>query len=195
MDFGRTIRERGLPFAMLMAFFGGLLVSLTPCVYPMIPITLSIIGAGMKTAPRPRFYIVHTYVCGLSLTYALLATKAGAHFADSSGGLVPGGNVIFALLALSMFDLFMLQVPDAVRQRFAGFRSGGMAGVFVTGMVSGLMASPCVAAPLAGILAFIASTGSALFGFMLLLAFAWGMGLLLIFLHSAWSARLSLGNG
>ena len=188
MDFGRTIRERGLPFAMLMAFFGGLLVSLTPCVYPMIPITLSIIGSRDENRTIGRGFILSIlYVAGLSLTYALLGL-AVASFGAHLRGFIQGAwfqgamAVIFALLALSMFDLFMLQVPDAVRQRFAGFRSGGMAGVFVTGMVSGLMASPCVAAPLAGILAFIASTGSALFGFMLLLAFAWGMGLLLIFL-------------
>lgn len=188
MDFGRTIRERGLAFAMLMAFFGGLLVSLTPCVYPMIPITLSIIGSRDENRTIGRGFLLSVlYVAGLSLTYALLGL-AVASFGAHLRGVIQGAwfqgamAVIFALLALSMFDLFMLQVPDAVRQRFAGFRSGGMAGVFVTGMVSGLMASPCVAAPLAGILAFIASTGNALFGFMLLLAFAWGMGLLLIFL-------------
>ncbi len=188
MDFGRTIRERGLAFAMLMAFFGGLLVSLTPCVYPMIPITLSIIGSRDENRTIGRGFLLSIlYVAGLSLTYALLGL-AVASFGAHLRGFIQGAwfqgamAVIFALLALSMFDIFMLQVPDAVRQRFAGFKSGGMAGVFVTGMVSGLMASPCVAAPLAGILAFIASTGSALFGFMLLLAFAWGMGLLLIFL-------------
>lgn len=188
VDFGRTIRERGLLFAMLMAFFGGLLVSLTPCVYPMIPITLSIIGSRDENRTVGRGFVLSVlYVGGLSLTYALLGL-AVASFGAHLRGFIQGAwfqgamAVIFALLALSMFDLFLLQVPDAVRQRVAGFRSGGMAGVFVTGMVSGLMASPCVAAPLAGILAFIASTGSALFGFMLLLAFAWGMGLLLIFL-------------
>ncbi|HOY69220.1 MAG TPA: protein-disulfide reductase DsbD [Candidatus Ozemobacteraceae bacterium] len=188
VDFARTIRERGLFAAMLLAFLGGLLVSLTPCVYPMIPITLSIIGSRDENRSLGRGFLLSIlYVAGLSLTYALLGL-AVASFGAHLRGFIQGAwfqgamAVIFALLALSMFDLFLLQVPDTVRQRFAGFRSGGMAGVFATGMVSGLMASPCVAAPLAGILAFIASTGSALFGFMLLLAFSWGMGVLLIVL-------------
>ncbi|HEY9072087.1 MAG TPA: protein-disulfide reductase DsbD [Candidatus Ozemobacteraceae bacterium] len=188
VDFARTIRERGLLAAMLLAFLGGLLVSLTPCVYPMVPITLSIIGSRDENRSFGRGFLLSLfYVAGLSLTYALLGL-AVASFGAHLRGFIQGAwfqgamAVIFALLALSMFDLFLLQVPDTVRQRFAGFKSVGMAGVFVTGMVSGLMASPCVAAPLAGILAFIASTGSALFGFMLLLAFSWGMGMLLIVL-------------
>lgn len=186
MDFGRTIRERGLLFAMLMAFFGGLLVSLTPCVYPMIPITLSIIGSRDENRTFGRGFVLSvSYVAGLSLTYALLGLAVasfGAHLRGFIQNVWFQGAMaaVFALLALSMFDVFMLQVPEAVRNRLAGFKSGGFAGVFLTGMVSGLMASPCVAAPLAGILAFIASTGSALFGFLLLLSFAWGMGLLLI---------------
>jgi len=188
VDFGRTIQERGLVSAMLLAFFGGLLVSLTPCVYPMIPITLSIIGSRDENRSLARgFALSVLYVAGLSLTYALLGL-AVASFGAHLRGVIQGPwfqgvmALIFAILALSMFDLFLLQVPDVLRQRLAGFRSGSTAGVFLTGMVSGLMASPCVAAPLAGILAFIAATGSALFGFMLLLAFAWGMGLILIFL-------------
>ncbi|HNW33953.1 MAG TPA: cytochrome c biogenesis protein CcdA, partial [Candidatus Ozemobacteraceae bacterium] len=188
VDFGRTIQERGLVSAMLLAFFGGLLVSLTPCVYPMIPITLSIIGSRDENRSLARgFALSVLYVAGLSLTYALLGL-AVASFGAHLRGVIQGPwfqgamALVFAILALSMFDLFLLQVPEMLRQRLAGFRSGGTAGVFLTGMVSGLMASPCVAAPLAGILAYIASTGSALLGFMLLLAFAWGMGLILILL-------------
>lgn len=188
VDFSQTIRERGLFVAMLLAFLGGLLVSLTPCVYPMIPITLSIIGSRDENRTLGRgFALSVLYVAGLSFTYALLGLAVasfGAHLRGFIQGVWFQGAmaVVFALLALSMFDIFMIQVPEIVRNRVAGFKSGGFAGVFLTGMVSGLMASPCVAAPLAGILAFIASTGSALFGFMLLLSFAWGMGMLLIFL-------------
>lgn len=94
------------------------------------------------------------------------------------------------LLALSMFDLFLLQIPDSLRQRFAGVKKGGFGSIFLLGMVSGLMASPCIAAPLAGILAFIAASGSLLLGFTMLFSFAWGMGLILVFI-GAFSGSLN----
>ncbi|MBP7635907.1 hypothetical protein KBA41_17215, partial [Candidatus Ozemobacteraceae bacterium] len=90
MDFGLTIRERGLPFAMLMAFFGGLLVSLTPCVYPMIPITLSIIGSRDENRTIGRGFLLSVfYVAGLSLTYALLGL-AVASFGAHLRGFIQG---------------------------------------------------------------------------------------------------------
>lgn len=195
-DFGRTMRERGLAWALLVAFLGGFLVSLTPCVYPMIPITLSIIGGRQENTSFGRgLGLSLTYVSGLSLTYALLGLVV-ALFGAQVRGLLQGPTfqlgmaAIFVLLALSMFDLFLLQVPDALRQRFVGVRSTGPGGIFLLGMVSGLMASPCVAAPLAGILAFIAASGSLLLGFTMLLAFAWGMGLILV-LIGAFSGSLN----
>ncbi|NLI74833.1 MAG: protein-disulfide reductase DsbD [Candidatus Riflebacteria bacterium] len=195
-DFGRTLRERGLAWALLVAFLGGFLVSLTPCVYPMIPITLSIIGGRQENTSFGRgLGLSVTYVAGLSLTYALLGLIV-AVFGAQVRGLLQGPTfqlgmaVIFVLLALSMFDLFLLQVPDTLRQRFVGVRSTGPGGIFLLGMVSGLMASPCVAAPLAGILAFIAASGSLLLGFTMLLAFAWGMGLILV-LIGAFSGSLN----
>ncbi len=185
-DFGRTLREQGLLWALLVAFVGGFLVSLTPCVYPMIPITLSIIGGRQENTSFGRgLSLSVTYVAGLSLTYALLGLIV-ALFGAQVRGILQGATfqlvmaAIFVVLALSMFDLFMLQVPDTLRQKVAGLKHTGWGGVFVLGMVSGLMASPCVAAPLAGILAFIAASGSVMLGFTMLLAFAWGMGLILV---------------
>ncbi len=185
-DFARVLREQGILWAMALAFLGGLLVSLTPCVYPMIPITLSIIGGRSENTGFGRGLLLSvTYVAGLSLTYALLGLLV-AGFGAHIRGIIQGGAFqvvmagIFALLALSMFDVFFLQVPSGLRNRLSGLQSSGTLGVFLIGMVSGLMASPCVAAPLAGILAFIASTGSHLLGFLMLLAFAWGMGIILI---------------
>jgi len=185
-DFGRLVRERGVFWALLAAFVGGLLVSLTPCVYPMIPITLSIIGGRKENTSVGRGLMLSlTYVAGLSLTYALLGllvASFGAHIRGFLQGaffqLLMAG--IFLLLSFSMFDLFMLQAPSFMRERLSGVHAGGPGGIFFLGMVSGLMASPCVAAPLAGILAFIAASGSLFMGFFMLLAFAWGMGILLV---------------
>lgn len=186
VDFAATMQSRGLLWVLALALLGGLLVSLTPCVYPMIPITLSIIGGRNENR---SFYnglgLSATYVAGLSLTYALLGLAA-ATFGAQIRGFLQGTffqaaiSIIFFLLALSMFDVFMLQAPNALRSRLGNIKKSGLFGIFIMGMVSGLMASPCVAAPLAGILAFIASTGNQVLGFFMLLLFAWGMSVPLL---------------
>lgn len=196
VDFSAALEKQGIHWVLLLAFIGGLLVSLTPCVYPMIPITLSIIGSRDENV---SFYkglgLSATYVAGLSLTYALLGLAA-ATFGAQIRGFIQGPMfqglvaVIFFLLALSMFDLIMLQAPAALRNRLGGIKKTGIFGIFVMGMVSGLMASPCVAAPLAGILAFIAATGSQALGFFMLLLFAWGMSVPLL-LIGAFSGSLN----
>ena len=196
VDFSAALEKQGIHWVLLLAFIGGLLVSLTPCVYPMIPITLSIIGSRNENV---SFYkglgLSATYVAGLSLTYALLGLAA-ATFGAQIRGFIQGPMfqglvaVIFFLLALSMFDLIMLQAPAALRNRLGGIKKTGIFGIFVMGMVSGLMASPCVAAPLAGILAFIAATGSQALGFFMLLLFAWGMSMPLL-LIGAFSGSLN----
>jgi thiol:disulfide interchange protein DsbD len=196
VDFSAALEKQGIHWVLLLALIGGLLVSLTPCVYPMIPITLSIIGSRDENV---SFYkglgLSATYVAGLSLTYALLGLAA-ATFGAQIRGFIQGPMfqglvaVIFFLLALSMFDLIMLQAPAALRNRLGGIKKTGIFGIFVMGMVSGLMASPCVAAPLAGILAFIAATGSQALGFFMLLLFAWGMSVPLL-LIGAFSGSLN----
>lgn len=196
VDFSAALEKQGIHWVLLLAFIGGLLVSLTPCVYPMIPITLSIIGSRDENV---SFYkglgLSATYVAGLSLTYALLGLAA-ATFGAQIRGFIQGPMfqglvaIIFFLLALSMFDLIMLQAPAALRNRLGGIKKTGIFGIFVMGMVSGLMASPCVAAPLAGILAFIAATGSQALGFFMLLLFAWGMSVPLL-LIGAFSGSLN----
>ena len=186
IDLARNMREQGLLWTLVLAFLGGLLVSFTPCVYPMIPITLSIIGGRRENTGIKRGFILSVvYVAGLSLTYALLGLIVASFGAQVRGflhgpvfqGVIAG---IFFLLALSMFDVFMLQIPAFLRRGLADVKTTGLGGIFFMGMISGLMASPCIAAPLAGILAFIAASGDALTGFLLLSSFAWGMGILLI---------------
>ncbi len=196
VDFSAALEKQGLHWVLLLAFLGGLLVSLTPCVYPMIPITLSIIGGRSENVSFARgLGLSATYISGLSLTYALLGLAA-ATFGAQIRGFIQGSifqglvAVIFFLLALSMFDLIMLQVPAGLRNRLSGIKTAGLPGIFIMGMISGLMASPCVAAPLAGILAFIAATGSQILGFFMLLLFAWGMSMPLL-LIGAFSGSLN----
>ncbi|MBU1107605.1 MAG: protein-disulfide reductase DsbD [Candidatus Riflebacteria bacterium] len=186
VDFSAALANKGIYWVLLLAFLGGLLVSLTPCVYPMIPITLSIIGSRNENLSFLRGLALTTiYVAGLSLTYALLGLAA-ATFGAQIRGFIQGSifqglvSIIFFLLALSMFDLILIQAPASLRNRLSGIKKTGLLGIFFMGMISGLMASPCVAAPLAGILAFIASTGSQILGFFMLLLFAWGMSVPLL---------------
>lgn len=196
VDFSSALANQGTLWVLFLAFLGGLLVSLTPCVYPMIPITLSIIGGRDENVSFHKGLILSvTYIAGLSLTYALLGLAA-ATFGAQIRGFIQGSlfqglvSIIFFLLALSMFDLILIQAPAALRNRLGSIKHTGLGGIFIMGMVSGLMASPCVAAPLAGILAFIASTGSQFIGFFMLMLFAWGMSVPLL-LIGAFSGSLN----
>ncbi|PKL49713.1 MAG: hypothetical protein CVV42_05090 [Candidatus Riflebacteria bacterium HGW-Riflebacteria-2] len=196
VDFSAALADKGIYWVLLLAFLGGLLVSLTPCIYPMIPITLSIIGSRDENVSFSRgLFLSVTYIAGLSLTYALLGLAA-ATFGAQIRGIIQGSifqgivAIIFFLLALSMFDLIIIQTPAGLRNRLSGIKKTGLFGIFLMGMVSGLMASPCAAAPLAGILAFIATTGSQALGFFMLLLFAWGMSVPLL-LIGAFSGSLN----
>ena len=196
VDFSKTLQESGTLWVLILTLLGGLLVSLTPCVYPMIPITLSIIGSRKENTTFTKgLGLSATYVSGLSLTYALLGLVAatfGAHIRSFLQGTIFQATIslIFLFLAFSMFDVFMLQAPTGLRNKLANIKKTGIFGIFIMGMISGLMASPCVAAPLAGILAFIAATGSKFLGFFMLLFFAWGMSVPLL-LIGAFSGSLN----
>lgn len=173
---------------LLQAFGVGFLIALTPCVYPMIPITAAIVGgAGGRGATKTAAVFGSlAYVFGLSITYALLGTLAvyfGAAFRlflRSGWVLFPLAGIFF-LLGLAMFDIVTVQMPAALQSRLAGKKTGhGIGGIFFRGMLMGLVATPCVAAPLAGMLTYIAATASYATGFFSLMALAWGMGVPLI---------------
>ena len=185
-DFASLIAQRGLLWALLIAFGTGVLVSFTPCVYPMIPITVGIIGARSETTTlRRSFGLSLTYVFGLVVVYSVLGLLVGLLGAQVRGVVMSpyvliGVAVIFGVLALGMLGLYELQLPASVLTKLNRIGGRGFIGVLLMGMVSGLVASPCTAAPLAGILTFVAVQGSPVMGFLLLFVFAWGMGLLLL---------------
>jgi len=171
---------------MLIAFGAGVLVSFTPCVYPMIPITVGVIGARSETPSfRRSLGLSVTYVFGLVLVYSVLGLLVGTLGAQVRGVIMSpyvlvGVAAFFSVLALGMFGLFELQLPPALATRLNAVGGRGFLGVLLMGMVSGLVASPCTAAPLAGILTYVAVEANPRMGFLLLFSFAWGMGLLLI---------------
>lgn len=174
---------------IILSFFGfGLLLALTPCVFPMIPIISSVImaqGAGLGT--KRAFWLSVVYVLSMAVAYTIAGILAGLFGANLQAAfqtpwIITLFALIFVLLAMSMFDLFELQIPNAIQSRItqiSGSRSG-IVGIAIMGFLSALIVGPCVAAPLAGALIYIGQTGDALLGGVALFSLSIGMGLPLI---------------
>ena len=180
--------------AIPLLFLGGVLTSLTPCVYPMIPITAAIVGgqsvgaAGViETAPRARVVgLTLTYVLGLALVYSLLGLFAGLSgtiFGSVSANpwaLFTMANVLI-IAALSMLDVIPVRLPASLTARASGAGAAGRySGALVMGAVSGLVAAPCSAPVMAAVLTWVSKTHSAVLGFFYLFAFSLGMCTLLV---------------
>ena len=178
---------RGTLSALAFVFVIGFLTSLTPCIYPMIPITLAVLGARAKEQSRARGLALSvTYVLGIAVTYSALgvaAASTGALFGHALGNVyvVSAIALIFAAMGVSMYGAFELQAPAFLRDRL-GVSKGetGFIGAFLTGLVAGVVASPCVGPVLVGVLAYIAQTQDRFLGFLFLFTFACGMGVLFV---------------
>ncbi|MFN2370934.1 MAG: protein-disulfide reductase DsbD family protein [Candidatus Krumholzibacteriia bacterium] len=182
------IDQRGLPFFLVLVFGFGILMSLSPCIYPMIPITLAVIGARSQDKGAAHGLAMSvTYVLGMALVYAILGALSATVFSGitafmQSPVVVGPIAVLLVVLAFSMFGAFELQAPRFMRDRLQGTGGSrsGVVGVFAMGMVAGLVASPCVGPFLAALLVWVATTGNWVLGFVSLFTFGIGMGLLLI---------------
>jgi thiol:disulfide interchange protein len=172
-------------FAVGAAFLGGILASLSPCVYPMIPIVSAYVGsrsAGEKTRGR-AFLLSLSYVLGMAAVYALLgmvAALTGSFFGQISTNpwaLLIVANILL-LFALNILDV--IRFPVWVSGRPMEPATGGVIGAFLVGAASGLVASPCTSPVIFGLLTFVATTQSIVFGGSLLFAFSLGMGSLLL---------------
>ncbi len=177
-----TYLQGSLLLAFTAAYVGGLLASLTPCVYPMIPITAGVISNSNIGGSKLRGFLLSlVYITGMALTYAALgifAAATGRFFGTintSPWTFFIVGNIIL-LLGLGMLDVFRLPT-FAVRM---DTKIKGMPGVFIVGMASGLIAGPCTAPVLGALLAYVASTGNLFLGGSLLFVFSFGMGAILL---------------
>ncbi|MCB1622382.1 MAG: protein-disulfide reductase DsbD [Thiothrix sp.] len=174
----------------LLAFLGfGLLLSFTPCVFPMIPILSGIIAGQKQLDTRQAFLLSLVYVLAMALTYTVVGVLAGLFGANLQAAfqnpwVLSAFALVFVLLALSMFGFYELQMPSALQSRLnelSNRQAGGtLAGVAIMGVLSALIVGPCVAAPLAGALIYIANTGDAVLGGMALFALSMGMGVPLL---------------
>jgi cytochrome c-type biogenesis protein len=175
------------PWTAVPVLFGtGVLTSLTPCIYPMIPITAAIVGGGSvggeSGASRVRpIVLTLCYVLGLALVYATLGLVAGltgtlfGSVSSNPWAYFAMANLLI-LFALVMLDVMPVPIPAAVMARAArAGRAGSTAGVFVMGAASGLVAAPCSAPVMAAVLTWVGTTHSAVLGFIYLFVFSLGM--------------------
>ena len=184
----------------IAAFFGfGLLLSFTPCIFPMIPILSSILVAGGRPGRAKGLALSFAYVAGSALAWAAIGAIAGmlganVQIALQSPWALGAVSAAFVALALSMFGLFPLGLPSAWATRAVGWTNragsgGGHAGAAMMGFVSALIVGPCVAAPMAGAVLYIGQAGDALGGGLALFAMGLGMGAPLLVLGAS-SERL-----
>ena len=185
-DIASLLAGASVPLVLLSFFGFGLLLAFTPCTFPMIPILSGIIvGQGHRVSHLRAFMLSLAYVLGMAITYALAGVAAGLTGTMLSAALqnvwVLGSfALIFVLLSLSMFGFYELQLPSSLQSRLASSAShkqgGSLGGVAIMGVLSALIVGPCVAAPLAGALLYIAQTGDAVLGGWALFMMALGMG-------------------
>jgi len=184
------ILKDGNIFWIILAFLGfGLLLSLTPCVFPMIPILSGIIvSAGDNMSVKRAFMLSLTYVLAMSITYTIAGVLAGIFGANlqiafQTPWILYSFGAIFVLLSLSMFGFYNLEVPQSLQTKLTKLTNnsgGSYIGVAIMGLLSALIVGPCVAAPLAGALIYIGQTGDAVLGGIALFSLSMGMGIPLI---------------
>ena len=185
-----TLKHAGFWANLAFFFVAGLGLSLTPCVFPMIPILSGIMaGQGHKASHARGFALALAYVLGMAVTYAAAGVAAGMTGTLISSALqnpwVLGSfALVFVVLSFSMFGFYELQLPTSLQSKLSeesGHLQGGRGiGVFLMGALSALIVGPCVAAPLAGALLYIGQTGDAVLGGTALFVMALGMGAPLI---------------
>jgi thiol:disulfide interchange protein DsbD len=182
-EFAQTL-DKGWLWVYLVSFGTGVLTSLTPCVYPMIPITVAVFGSKDEgTSRKKSFVLAACYVGGMGVLFAGLGTGF-AMAGGQAGSLLSDPKVIVPLalllvvLATSLFGAFELRLPYALQNRLNTVGGKGYGGAFGMGLVGGLVAAPCTGPFLAGMLLWVASTGSPLVGATLLFTYALGVGVL-----------------
>ncbi len=192
----RRALAQGWLYVLVVIFFAGVLTSLTPCIFPMIPITLAILGTTDHSHSRRRAFTLSLfYVFGIATTYSLLgvlAAKTGSLFGAFLGSplVVSLVAILFIVMGLSMYGLFEIQMPHFITRRLSnGKTQKSHIGAYGSGLIAGVVASPCVGPVLISVLAYVAQTQNVFLGFVLLFTFALGFGQLFLVIgtyHNFW---------
>ncbi len=179
-----TIKDITL-FSYLLIFLGGVLTSLTPCVYPLIPVTIGYIGANSAGTKARAFLLSLFYVLGIAFVYSFLGAVAalgGSVFGEISANpwtyLIVGN--IFLILGLSMMDLFNFSLPGFLSFGNKASAKKGILGAFLIGISAGFVIGPCTAPILGAVLTYVGSRQNVLLGVSLLFTYALGMGFILL---------------
>lgn len=185
-SFARTVGERGLFITFLLIFLGGLALNLTPCVYPLIPITIGYFGG--QAQGRKGGTVAHAllYVLGMAVTYSALGTVAaltGSLFGAALQNplVLIGIALVLLALALSMFSLYEFRLPTFLT-RMAGGSRKGYTGTFLMGLTVGFVAAPCIGPFVLGLLTYVGERGSVPLGFFMFFVLALGLGVPFMFL-------------
>jgi len=176
----------GRIWLVALAFFGfGLLLTFTPCVFPMIPILSNIIVGQKNLTTRKAFFISLAFVLAMAFTYTLAGVFAGLAGANLQAAfqnpwIIGGFVLVFIALAMSMFGFYELQMPSGIQSRLANISNkqegGTLVGAAIMGFLAALIVGPCVTAPLVGALLYISQTGDAFLGGLALFSLSMGMG-------------------
>ena len=181
-----TLESSGLLLSLIFVFLGGLALNLTPCVYPLIPITIGYFGGQSEGKTSKLFMLGVLYVLGMALTYSVVGVVtalSGAVF----GTLLQNPIVIvviagiFVVLALSMFGLYEIKMPDSMVAKAGGARAG-IFGAFFMGLTMGIVAAPCIGPFVLGLVTYVAAKGDVFYGFIMFFFLAIGLGTPYIFL-------------
>jgi thiol:disulfide interchange protein DsbD len=179
-DISNTLERSGLFFSLLFVFLGGLALNLTPCVYPLIPITIGYFGGQAEGKTSKLALMGFLYVMGIALTYSIIGVVT-ALTGGILGALLQEWYVlvlialIFVALALSQFGLYEFKLPDSLVNKAGGAKTG-MYGAFFMGLTMGIVAAPCIGPFVLGLVTYVAKLGDVLTGFLLFFFLAVGLG-------------------
>ncbi len=181
-----ALESNGIIIGLVIVFLGGLALNLTPCVYPLIPITIGYFGGQSEGKTSRLFLMGLLFVLGMAVTYSIVGvvtSLSGAVF----GALLQNPIVIllivaiFVVLSLSMFGVYEFKVPDKLVAK-AGGAKGGFYGAFFMGLTMGIVAAPCIGPFVIGLVTYVAAKGDPYFGFLMFFVLALGLGLPYLFL-------------
>ncbi len=177
--------ESGSAAALLWVFLGGVLLSFTPCVYPIIPITIAFIGGKSHGSRWKGFTLSLMFVLGLGLVYSILglfaAVSGGVFGLSTQNPLVIGFvAIVFLIMGNGMMGAFELSLPSSIQTMLHSKKRSGYVGALFVGATTGLVAAPCVGPVLVALLSWVATTGNIFIGLLYLFIFASGLGLLFV---------------
>jgi len=185
-DISNLLEENGILLGLIFVFLGGLALNLTPCVYPLIPITIGFFGGQSEGSTKRLVMMGILFVLGLAVTYSIIGvvtSLTGALF----GALLQNPLVIIAValiliaLSLSMFGVYEFKLPDSLVAKVGGAK-GGMYGAFFMGLTLGIVAAPCIGPFVLGLVTYVASKQDPFFGFIMFFVLALGLGTPYLFL-------------